>query len=159
MQSTIRSKATSIFNTIRSSILGQAGQRTRETLDLELSSKTSIPSGAPPVWEIAARFFVANTRDTMPMEVDDCSQQYVEQGLDGDHDRTEHTARAQDNEDELDEAEEAGTSDHEGHGGAQDDEKDCRWKPPCQRTPASRPTYTQFRPQFRSPDSIVYSAT
>lgn len=63
----------------------------------------------PPVWEIAAQFFVANTRDAMLMEVNDCSQQYVEQGLDGDHDRTEH--RAQGNEDELDKAEEVTTKD------------------------------------------------
>ena len=130
------------------------GQQTRKTSDLKMSwsSKKSIPSRAPPVWEIAAQFFVANTqaKDTMPMEVDDCLQQYIPpvveladslqadtdlhasnsdltpfmgQGLDRDHDKIE--LMAQDNKDDLDDAEEAGTSDQEGHGRAQDDEKDC----------------------------------
>jgi hypothetical protein len=113
------------------------GQRTRKTS--ESSSKQSIPSGPPPVWEIAAQFFIQNTGDTMPMEVDDCLQvdtdlhvsdltplveQKPNRDCDSHHDSIE--LGEQDNEDDLDEAGEPGTSDQEGHGRVQDDQKDHR---------------------------------
>jgi hypothetical protein len=82
----------------------------------------------------------------MPTEVDDCLQAdtdlhasdltpLVEQGPNRDRDSHHDSIELgeQDNEDDLDEAEEPGTSDQEGHGRAQDDEKDHRWKPNADR--------------------------
>ena len=116
------------------------GQRTQKTSE---SSKQSIPSGPPPVWEIAAQFFIPNTGNTTPMEVDDCLQADTdlhasaseEQGPNRDCDRHHDSIKLgewseQNNEDAVDEAKDPSTSDQEGHGRAQDDEKDHRWKPP-----------------------------
>jgi hypothetical protein len=77
------------------------------------------------------------------MEVDDCLQAdtdlhasaSVEQGPNRDHDSHHDSVELgeqseQDNEDIVKGAEDPGTSDQEGHGKAQDDEKDHRWKPP-----------------------------
>ena len=120
---------------IRSSILGQQTRKASES-----SSKQSIPSGPPPVWETAAQFFIPNT---ILMEVDECLQvdmdlhasASVEQGpnrdCDSHHDSVELGGQSeQDNEDVVEGAEDSGTSDQEGCGRAQDDEKDHRWKPP-----------------------------
>jgi len=95
------------------------------------------------VWEIAAQFFIPNTGNTIPIEVDDCLQvdtdlhasALVEQGpnrdCDSHHDSIELGEQPeQDNGGVVEGAKDPGTSDQEGHGRAQDDKKDHRWKPP-----------------------------
>jgi hypothetical protein len=130
----MKSRATSFFNTIKSSVF-------QRTISRESTPANSPPRKGPlPVWEFAAQFFVPwnpepivepeATVEPTPMEMDDMlPHSTFEDPMDTSKDPN-IGENVEDEEAYGDEPDEPGMSDEDGEGEAHNDAKEKRWEPP-----------------------------